>query len=235
MALGICALALGLLVAIGASTASGEKGAGWKIVGETLSALLKPSLEGESVVPEGGKTPEMTLIAKAGGFLYELQCQKVTLTGFFLISGGSGSGKALFSQCKFVFFLEGKLVQECPISSGGKGGVVSTEPLNALIVLHKGEKTETLIRIEPQKPEGRLATFTFGECVVFEGEESPISGVIYLREREGELETEQIQHVFEVGALTELTWGTLAAIPAGAGAVKLAGVHTGQKWSGFPG
>jgi hypothetical protein len=230
-AVGVAVLALAL-VALGGSVGQAETGANWLVKGTKVSALLKPKVLVQEV-EEPEKLPLRVLFVLSG-MNVDYRCAKLEPIEFALLTEGSSTGKVLFSGCKL--YAEGVEYAACAPEVGGKLGLVETNKLKALLVLHKLKDgtTDPLIRIEPS--EGKIfATFFVSEECNFGG--GTIGGVVYLKDHDGKLSTEGLTHLVEEGPLSKVYF-VEEAHPAtldGKVVLALGGEHAKLNWSGLPG
>lgn len=231
IAVGMAALAVALAV-LGGSVGQAETGANWLVKGTKVSALLKPKVLVQEV-EEPEKLP-LRFLFEFSGMKVDYRCAKLEPMEFALLTEGSSTGKVLFSGCKL--FAEGVEYAACAPEVGGKLGLVETNKLKALLVLHKleGGTTDPLIRIEPS--EGKIfATFFASEECNFGG--GTVVGVVYLKDHDGKLSTEGLTHLVEVGPLTKVYFVNEEhpATLDGKVVLGLGGEHAKLNWSGLPG
>jgi hypothetical protein len=237
--LGLCAVVFGVM-AFSASAAQAETNAKWLILtsggvhktGAELPALIQiKELEGNTA----------SLLTTVLGIAFELLCTSASFEeNVQIIANGSLShGRVVFHGC--ITKLNGVQNNKCTPKAGGAApGLILTNKLKGLIVLHKLEPSGTLddlIRIEPLEGE-TFATFNMGaECPI--GELIPIRGKLYLEDSQNAFLIHQVTHlVREFDPLTHLwvlslTFEHEAKID-GSAIVALTGAHEGLKWSGDP-
>ena len=254
-ALGLCALALGLMAAFTSSRAQAEADAAWTMV-DLGGSLLKVGVPSDTLLPKinvkeietlltAPALRHVVLLSEALKMHYETRCTGAALEDEagavgvrLLLTGSLEHGKVKFTNC--IEFLKGVESKACtPKTNGGPLGVILTGPLKGLIVLHElasGEKDE-LIRVEPLTGEKIVTLETGEECSI--GESIPIIGRVFLKDSQNEFLVEKEDHLFELGPLTEL-WGISktaehVATLKGSALVALIGMgHVGLRWGGTP-
>ena len=225
--LGLCAVLVGMFAFTGAAQAS--TGALWKIGG--AQAKGGEAVEAESEAAGG------ILLTELGGKFIHVKCLKLKLVGAKLVEpNGKITGKIDFSECDFLSLTTqgGSVVLQkaCEPFVGTNKGLIETNTINGLIVLHTptGGKAEGVLEA---KGEPDFATINLGpECSV--GEKLLVEGVFFLKDCEGKFSTENKTHlVEELKALTKLTLngGTKTATIDGSALATLA---TGSLWAGIP-
>jgi hypothetical protein len=229
-ALGLCALALGL-IALYTSASQAEKGANWKINGANVTEGLLPTVLLSEVLNK-----DMILLTKVAGQKVELLCTKAQFIGAKLETEGkvAAGNKTKFEGC--VMRINGTISEAC--KPGGTGSFESNT-LKGLLVLHElgsGVK-DTLILFEPVVGTAFVTIKLGEECAI--GESCTISGVSTVKDAENKFGVEAVEHIVEQGPLSKLWINTdtpeHAATIDGAAKLALSGAHAGMKWSGTPG
>jgi len=237
-------LALGIM-ALGATLTHADPNAIWKINGTNNTSTLKPQVqvtELETLAATGVK--EGILLTKVGATKIEILCTEMKLVDALLGLTGSAIGKFHFSGC--VTKLNGIVNIACkPHSPGAASGLIETNALTGLIVLHslKNEKGEEigkdeLIQISPPAS-GKFVTIIMGpevesECP--EGTKFDVTGSAFVKAgTTTELKTETVEKLFSEGPLTALLFGGNAATIDGSAKTALVASHLGMKWSGIAG
>jgi len=243
--LGLCAMMLSLFAF--SACAQAETGAKWLIL-DANGLLL------EIAEPVGGdkigsatvnlrKDTNGVLHTKILGFEVLFECKVLTAENGKLIPNGSiaTGGRIKFSECET--FLNGVLSKECEPKSGGVPGVIKTELGHGLLVLHKlaGGEVDDLVNILPDNvggvPSKKFATIELETgCPI--GTKVPVLGKLFLKDCEKLALMHLIEHLVEVGPLTELwtiaeTAGHEATLLGSAWAF-LTGTDVEKKWSGDP-
>jgi hypothetical protein len=242
-ALGLCALALGLMTfAAGATRA--ETGAKWNVV-NTKGELVEVKAGG--LLPTIGLTEVEageTLLTEVSKIKVEKRCTGYELIGAKLEGEGKvGNGaKARFTGCKL--FLKGVETKACtPHSPGSPEGTLESSNGKGLLVLHKlaSGVLDPIVRVEPVVGE-LFMTVILGkegesECAI--GEKIPIIGKFTIKDSQNELTTEKAVHLVSEGLLTEVWLISKTAEHVirfdGSAIGELAGEHKGLKASGTPG
>jgi hypothetical protein len=179
------------------------------------------------------KGAEVALITHMVGLEVKVACTAGELIGMSLEAKGklNAGGKAKFSGCKLTNAESGKAIEECVAKSTGEApGTIVTGAL-------EGELQKSgLVEVEP-KEGAVLATLATGEECLLD-DEIALSGVVYLKDGEGKLETLQAEHRAEEGTGTELWVGKATAEHLetsleGGLLVSLAGEYAGLQWSGM--
>jgi hypothetical protein len=228
--LGICAVIFGLM-SFSTSTAQAEVGAKW-LFGE------KSFLEAEV-----GAETELTLIIHFKIIVPVLiKCNVLSAKNARLKANGSiGNGAKLkFSGC--VVELNGVVSSACEPKAGGtEKGVINTNAMHGLLVLHKlaSGTTDNLIKITPDVGETFAVVEMGEECSI--GEIIPIIGTAALKDCGGSLLTQLVKHLLEFGSKAELTelWAVSKTAEHALSILVsfwffLTGEHTGLKFSGDP-
>jgi len=230
--LGLCAVLVGMFAFTGAAQAS--TGALWKIGG--AQAKGGEAVEAESEAAGG------ILLTELGGKFIHVKCLKLKLVGAKLVEpNGKITGKIDFSECDFLSLTTqgGSVVLQkaCEPFVGTNKGLIETNTINGLIVLHTptGGKAEGVLEAVPAS--GVLfATINLGPECAF-GEEIKVEGKFFLKDCEGKFSTELVKHlVEELKALTKLTvnGGTKTATIDGSALAFLGAPNAGKLWAGIP-
>lgn len=227
VALGICGALLGVIV-LYTSASQAEKGANWMLNKSNVSATLPPTVQIQGIV---NKT--ISLVATiSGGTTIEVLCTNAEFLNAKLETEGSiSSGNTTrFTGC--VTLINGKIVSACQPHAEGKAGVVVSEPLKGLLVLHEGEP---IIEFKPVTGEAFVVLFlgTKEECSV--GEELAVTGTSTVQDAKGKFTTEAITHTVRQGPGSKLIFCGVSAIVNGEAILSLAGSHTNMTWSALPG
>jgi hypothetical protein len=223
----LCALASAVM-AVGAGGAQAEVGSHWNVNGSAISATLLPEV-GVTLENSAGR-----LSTEALGAIFEIRCTGTQAEEFvFKVEGGS-LGKVRYSGCKI--FLGGKEVVPCEPHTGTEKGVILTNLMKDLIVLHEGQPVD---RFEPETGEIIVTIQTSAECAVGGKAGIPVIGKFFAKDCKNEGTVEKVTHlVQELGALTEL-WvlsktAEHRATLLGSANVALTGAHAGLTWSATP-
>jgi hypothetical protein len=222
--LGLCAGALGTVV-FGGSAVQAEKNANWKVNGVNVTTL-SPIVQVKEV-----ENKQMSLLfTTKGGTKTTFACTGAEFIGAKLEAEGKVSeNKIQFSGCTTT--LNGAPSAQCQPRTGAKLGVVTTNAVVGLLVLHElvGGAKDTLIRFQPTAGE-TLINFELGEeCSI--GETCPILGKLMLLDTS--IGTEQVDHLVREGPLTSLTALGQPGSIDGSAILHLVGAgHEGLKWSG---
>jgi hypothetical protein len=233
-------LALGVM-AFGATLAHAEEKSTWKIEGKNVETALKAQVqvtELETLAATGVK--EGILLTKVGLTKVELLCTALKFVDALLLTGGKAKGKIHFEGC--VTKLGGGVpAAACkPHSPGAAEGLIETNALVGLIVLHKTEAgvTEELLELKPESGtvfvDIKMGSEVKSECAI--GSHFEITGPAFLKAgtvTEGKEET--VTKLFSEGPLTKLLFGGNAATIDGSAKAALIAPHLGLKWSGLAG
>jgi hypothetical protein len=223
------------VTALGATVAHAEAGSHWNINGKGTTAELKAQLQATLENNHG------ILLTKVGLSTVEILCTSLKFVNTFLSTTGSATGKIHFEGC--VFKGNGSILFPCkPHSPGAVEGLIETDALKALIVLHTpgGGAAEPVVELAPASGV-RFATLVLGkevgsECaIVFAKAE--ITGKLILKDCQKEGTVEKVTHLAEeektLSAL--LFFGNNKATLDGSANVSLTGAHTGFKFSDIAG
>lgn len=155
-------------------------------------------------------------------------------------NGSIGEGaKIKLSGC--TFDLNGITSPECEPKSGGEAGVVRTNTVHGLIVLHKlaSGVTDDLLQILPDAGETLVTFESSPTCPI--GAKVPLIGKFTIKDCEGLSLTHLVKHLVEVGTSAELTQLWMVSKTAehetvvlGGAWAFLTGAHEGLKISGDP-
>lgn len=229
-ALGLCALALGL-IAVGISSSHAEVGSNWMVVNNNIPKTLLPSIQ----VKEIEKENEGILETEILGVGVKVLCSTAELIGMKLETEGkiTSGGKIKYAGCET--FLNGGLAAAClPKSHAGVNDIIETTALKALIKLHNNAGT---VLIEPVVGEILAKILTGEECAV--GPTITIIGKYSAIDINGKFAVEEVTHLVTQGQLSEMWANTKTeehevALRGGV-VVQLSGVeHSNKKWSGLP-
>jgi hypothetical protein len=229
--LGAFVAAFFVLTALAADSAAAESGANWKVKGANLTKTLVPSVGIKEIEKVAGTEEKYVgFLTLLGETKVEFRCTGMSAIGAKLETEGkiSSGMKFRFSGC--VFISKGVIVVACgPLNGGKEKGVIVTNALKGLLVLHEGKG---LIRFEPVTGKS-FATIEFGEeCVFFPS--WGLGGKLTLKDVA--LGTESASHLFVEGPLSELTLeGEDPMTFCGSLLLELTGEHTAIQWSGVPG
>jgi hypothetical protein len=238
--LGLCAMVFGLM-AFSAAAAQAEVGAQWLLAEKAPGTKLVAFLEAEIGLR---KETNGILHSKIAGIAVLFECTELSLVGNpkLKANGSISTGKIKFTGCDT--FLNGVLSKPCLPEGGGVADVIETLNLHALIILHKlaSGEVDDLLSVLPDdvngKPSEVFAHIELGpECAI--GENVLVVGKATLKDCEGLALTHLVEHLVELGPLTEL-WVTQnktaehVATILGSAWGFLTGAHTGMKFSGDP-
>jgi hypothetical protein len=239
------ALALGAM-ALGAVMTNAEAGAVWKINGASITSALKPEVqvsELETLSATGVK--EGILLTKVGLTKIEILCTELKFVDALLGLTGSATAKIHFAGC-VTKLNGGAAAGACkPHSPGAAEGLIETNALKGLIVLHilKNEKGEEigkdeLLELSPASGtvfvDLKMGKEVGSECSI--GSHFEITGKAVLKAgttTEGKEDT--VEKLFSEGPLSALLFGGNAATIDGSAKAKLVGAHAGMKWIGLAG
>jgi hypothetical protein len=234
--LGLLALALGLM-AIGATAAQAEAIAHWNVAGSSLiNNTLLPELQADLENNHGA------FLFEFDGRAVEFLCTALKLVGSKLEASGEASGKVHFAGC--VTKVEGVIEGACtPHSPGAPEGLIETNALTGLIVLHEEVSGTKVPLLEVVPTVGTVfVVLRFGkevrnQCLLFLGAaEFVIVGKVMLKDCQGEDEVEKVTHlVEEEKALSKLFFGGNPTPLDGSADISLVGTHEGLTFSGIPG
>jgi len=225
--LGLCSLILGVVLI---DNANAEVGAKWTVVNtkneliEVKNGGLLPSLQAIEI-----ENKDLVMLTSILGVKTEILCTGAQLIGAKLEGEGSvTSGMKLKLTGCLVKFPPWK---ECQPRVGTEGGVILSNKLKGLLVLHFGSG---LLRLEPT--EGTLfASMPMNTGCIFE--EITLSGKLFLGD--SKLEVEQVNHLFAEAPLTDLwVFGKTEehkVVIDGSVILGLGGEHQLLQWRGVPG
>lgn len=224
-ALGLCAIALGLM----ASAAQAEPNAKWLANGANVLDLA-PSVIASLENNHG------SLLTKIINILTHILCTAIVLINIKLELEGKFLGKAAFSGCDTLLTSLTSVSAPCLPKTAGLSDLIETLLVVGLIKLHLtgvGTNVETLVWIKADVAGQNLVDIeTSEECAV--GQKIPITGELVLRDLGG-ISTSLVTHLFEESPLSTLKASGQKAILDGAGNASLTGAHNGLTWSGIPG
>jgi hypothetical protein len=234
---GLRAIGLYVTAALGimafAASAQAEPGAHWNVFG---SAIVQ-----ETPVKATLENGTGSLLTQVGFNAVKLLCTAMELEEAVLKVEGGSLGKIKFTGC--ITFLNGTLAEKCkPKSSGAEAGVILTNLLKDLIVLHPAvSATEGYDRIEPEEgPDAKFVTILFGSSCAA-GSEMPVFGKFTIKDCNIEGRVEKVTHLYEefrplsdLRVFNALGVGTPATIDGSAN-MSLSGANAGFPFSGIPG
>jgi hypothetical protein len=235
--LGLCALVMGVM-AIGSAGSAQATGC-WGYINPTTTKLecFSKTLEA---------TPAFAIENKTATLLISSQNFAFLCTEMALVEGGqlSAEGTVLPGRVKFkgcVTLINGVISKVCePFdASNGEKGVILTDKVHALLILHKLEPSgvvDPMLLVLPDTVGSEnLAKLVLGpECSV--GEEIIIKGHLDLVDCQGLLGTHQVTHLWEESKTLQLMKvGINKASLDGSVNVMLAAPHLGYKWAGLAG
>jgi len=214
----------------------------WKVNGAAISGTLKPEVqvtELETLAATGVK--ESILLTKVGLSKVELLCTELKFVDALLGLAGSVTGKIHFAGC--VMKLNGGAAAGAckPHSPGATEGLIQTNALKGLIVLHTtgtGAKEE-LLELNPESGavfvDIKMGKEVGSECSI--GSAFDITGKAVLKAgttTEGKEDT--VSKLFSEGPLSVILFGGGNATTLDGGfKAALTGSHAGMKWSGIAG
>jgi hypothetical protein len=215
------------LMAIGTTAAQAETGAYWEI------GLTK---EIKNFKPEVDATIDgihIVLLTKVGLSKVEVDCTATRLSGTSLEKFGGFRGRIHYENCSTK--LNGVTAGACkPHSPGSLEGLIETNLLDGLIVLHTGGVA--LLELLPLFG-GPFVTVVMGkelgsECAI--GSKFDITGKAFVKDGANEGSVNKLEHLVQEGPLSKLLFGGNAATIDGSAWVALVGEFLGSKWSGHP-
>jgi len=232
---GLLALVLGAM-AFSTTVAQAETGAHWNVdqisfesFGGKLNVEVQSTIEGSFGV----------LLTKVATVKVEILCTTIRLKDALLKANGGATGKAHFEGC--ITKINGIAEPACkPHSPGAPEGLIETNVLDALIVLHEN-KTVDLVQVLPTSG-SIFVTVVLGienpalnECLISIkfGEKFNVTGNFFLKDAQGELLLEKIKHLVIEGPLSALLFSGNAATIDGSSNLFLDGVHKGLTFSGI--
>ena len=216
----------GGLLALSATMAQAEPGAFWEVNGSHITGSL--SVEGGGVIENTG-----ILLTKIGTSKVEISCPTIKAVNLVLKESGSGSGKGHLEECTTK--LNGTLASRCtPKSPGAPAGLVETNALDGLIVLHEPSPGTRVDLLELLPTAGTaFVTLELGAlCAI--GNKFDITGKAFVKDCQGEGLVNKVEHLVEEGPLSALLFGGNAATIDGSAFVFLNGAHAGLTFSGHP-
>lgn len=234
-ALGLCVLAVGAMAIGFAGVAQAEETGGtWTWSHEGKTGTFSSTLEASPIIALENNTASL-LFTMGGGTKVTFLC-----TAAAFDEGGqlAGAGEILLGRIKFsgcVTFLNGVLDRACEPANGAEAGVILTQKIKGLMLLHKlasGTKDATIL-LEPDVAGQALVDITFGEECIFS--EVPVTGYLVLWDCQNTLSTFKTTHLLEeFPGLHKLVALGQPATLSGSANVTLGGVHTGFAWGGTP-
>jgi len=162
-ALGLCAMLVGMFAFTGVAHA--EEKSFWLIGGAKVTKELA-----EKTVVEAKTDVAGSLLTTLGGKEIHLRCPAITLVGAKLVEPtGKITGKIDFAGCKFFSLNAGVEVEQkgCEPTAETIKGLIITNTITGLIVLHKTEAGATEVVIEAVGTGGLFATISLGESCAF--------------------------------------------------------------------
>jgi hypothetical protein len=230
--LGLKALSLSVIL-IGTlaftSAVQAEPTAFWLANFAKFSGGLSPTVEAETDVVG-------TLLTELTGKFIHLKCKVIKLVGAHLVEPvAQFLGKALFHECDSLSLKTagGELVLQsaCEPSVGASKGLIETNSITGLIVLHEGKGS---LELKPTTAGGLFATVNLGEECAF-GSALKVGGVFFLEDTG--FSSDAAKHlVKELSALTKLVIneGSKTATIDGSAWTFLGGAHKAMTFSGQP-
>jgi hypothetical protein len=228
--MGFSALVLSVM-GLGSAVAKAEPGAFWKVNGAALNAALSVQVQASLENNHG------ILLTNVGATKVEVLCTTIKFTDALLKTLGGLSGKIHFEGC--ITKLNGSTATACvPHSPGVANGLVETNALDGLIILHEDKAGARVDQFELLAGAGApFVTLILGkaapeknECAI--GEKFEITGKTFLKDTQSEGLVEKTSHLVEEGPLSGLKFGTNPMTLDGSITVTLVGAHEGMKWSG---
>jgi hypothetical protein len=195
---GICAVAL-TAMAFSATAAPAETGAQW-LLARTFGAESVPFLEAK--VGLATETGTSWVLHSIFGLSLLFECSQLQFVNARLKeNGGIGTGAQIkFSSCTTK--INGSSAPECRPKTEGEEGVIKTHPLHGLIELHKSGAVEEILRLTPDTGETFVTFETMKGCVI--ASKFTMFGKLTFRDGENHLLWYMLEHLLEVGPLTEL-------------------------------
>jgi hypothetical protein len=221
------------VMALGATSAHALPGSVWKINGAATTVALKAQLQATLENSHG------ILLSKVGLTSVDILCTSIKFVDALLGLTGTATGKIHFEGC--VFKANGVVQGVCkPHSPGAVEGLIETNALKALIVLHtpSGGTAEPVVELTPISGTSFL-TIVNGkevgsECAILT--KADITGRLFSKDCQKEGTVEKVTHlVEEENTLSALLYGGNKATLDGSANVVLALAHAGLKFSGIPG
>jgi len=229
----ICILVLLVgLMTVSVTAAQAETGAYWEI---GLSKEIKGSTPEFNSKIEGSN---VVLLTKVGVSKVEIVCTTIKTWAInSLEKFGSWTGQVHYEGC--ITKVNGATSGPCkPHSPGALEGLVETNTLDGLIVLHEtgaGSKVdlfELLGFAGAPLVTVRLGNEFESECAI--GEKINVTGKVFLKDAQEKGLTNQKEHLVVEGPLSKLFFGSNAATIDGSALVFLRGEYEGFNWSGHP-
>lgn len=189
---GLCLAATLSVVTIVATSAKAEVGSHWNINGSPIT----DSLVEKGVVPEAElENNHGVLLSHALGKELNILCTQVQFREARLKLEGSSLGRLRFTGCRVTTLNGGVLevLPACEPHTGAEKGVIVTNLLKDLIVLHEGP--EAYDRIEPEEGTRWVVLETSASCAF--GENIPIIGKVTLKDCNLEFRVEKLTHLVE--------------------------------------
>lgn len=181
------------VMALTAVSASAETGSHWNINGAALNNnILLPAPEGTLENNHGA------LLSRVLNKPLTVLCTSLEFQEFVLKAEGSSLGKFRFSGCKVL--IDGVVMPACEPRDGVESGVILTNLLKDLIILHEGP--EMYDRLEPEVGNVLATILMTNECSI--GESLPVIGKFVAKDCNLEGRVEKVTHLAEEGPLTEM-------------------------------
>jgi hypothetical protein len=228
--IGLLALLAGFM-AVSATAAQAETNAFWLVNGVKLASGLNPTINAKSET-------EGILLTKVGLSKVEILCTEIKFVGATLGLNGGAKGKIHFqSPTGCITKLNGTEASACkPKSPGASLGLIETNALTGLIVLHtleNGTKDE-LVELKPEEAGKPFATLELGaSCAI--GTKFDITGTFFIKDCKGEGLVDKVEHLFEEGPLSKLLFGANPMTIDGSSFMFLTGAHAGMTFAGHAG
>jgi hypothetical protein len=211
--LGLC-LIVGLSLAILASQAQATS--------KWMTPPTGEPLPGEPAEVSGKVEKALALLSTSGSSTVEITCEGLAIEDGLLEAEGKISATGSFKGCTTL--LNGVTSKRCvPRSPAAAGGTIVTNRLKGLLVLHtlEGGASEALIELLPQSGT-KLVSLEFGEGLCALPPLTDITGTLFVRDSNGELEVEAESHLLEASpALGGVLFGGNPATLDGAVRVSL--------------
>ncbi len=229
--LGAAFVAIIALTVVIATSAQAESGANWKVKGVNVNKTLLPSVGVKEIeeVP-GTKEKYVGFLAVVGGTKVEFRCTGMSAIGAKLEAEGKITSGMKFRFTGCIIILKGEISTACgPFNEGTEKGVIVTNALKGLLVLHEGKG---VIRFEPVTGNSFAIVGFSEECVFYPA--WGFGGKLTLKDEA--LGTESVTHLFAEGPLSALNLEQEIPMTfCGSFVMELTGEHKAIQWSGVPG
>ena len=237
--LALCVALFGVM-AFGAASAQATSGAHWWILNSAGTVKTDAGSLTAKLNLKIDTTP--ILHTKIAGITVLYECTGISANKANLLANGSigeSAGNVKGFDIKFtgcITKLNGSTSAPCQPKFEGAAGTLLTKPLHGLIVLHKLESgaIDELIQIIPDEGETFLTFESGAECAI--GAKVPVIGKLFLKDCLNQFKTHVVEHLIEVGPLTELFVISKTeehkATLLGSSWAFLEGTHLGLKWAG---